>query len=217
MGVKANIIKNKKNKNVEQEKIIKQRSGKRIEEIKNDKIKEQEIIMNDNDVINDIKVNNIGNDEIKGNIQKKKVDTNQQLLNILKQIEKKHIKKMEQQKIIKQRSEQRIEKMKKDKLKQQNENRIRDELRNKIHPQIMAQVESVKNDPISLIKMFYPKTGINHNSSTKDILKAFTRSMANFHPDRTINKSIAVQIRAEEIFKLLSTAKEQLQEFRFED
>jgi len=124
---------------------------------------------------------------------------------------------MEQQKIIKQRSEKRIEKMKKDKLKQQNENRIRDELRNKIHPQIIAQVESVKNDPISLIKMFYPKTGINHNSNTKDILKAFTRSMANFHPDRTINKSIAVQIRAEEIFKLLSTAKEQLQEFRFED
>merc|ERR1712087_1003723 len=111
-NVKANIIKNKKNDKVEQEKIIKQRSGKRIEEIKNDKIKEQEIIMNDNNVINDIKVKDIGNDEIKGNIQKKKVDTNQQLLNILKQIEKKHIKKMEQQKIIKQRSEKRIEKTK---------------------------------------------------------------------------------------------------------
>merc|ERR1712154_530406 len=92
---------------------------------------------------------------------------------------------------------------------------IRDELRDKIHPEIIAQAHPVKNNPISLVKLFYPKTRMTGNT-TKDILKAFKRALANFHPDKTINKSLYDQIRAEEIFKLLSTAKEKVEKNQYQ-
>eukprot|EP01083_Nonionella_stella_P129111 391518_1 len=121
---------------------------------------------------------------------------------------KKEEKKKAQDELVAKRAEKRIEDMKNDKINEANMGRRKDELRDKIHPFIIQKAHVFKNNPIELIKLFYPKTRITHNASTKDILKAFKRALAHFHPDRTINKTLEEQIEAEEVFKLLSQEKE---------
>merc|ERR1712087_976278 len=122
----------------------------------------------------------------------------------------------EKEHIIRQNAAKRIEELKNDKIKERKEGQIKDELRERIHPQIIEKAHPVKNNPIALIKCFYPKTSINANAKKKEILKAFKRALANFHPDRTINKSLEEQIRAEEIFKLLSTEKEEVEKNQYQ-
>merc|ERR1712087_917242 len=117
----------------------------------------------------------------------------------------------EKEHIIRQNAAKRIEELKNDKIKERKEGQIKDQLRDRIHPQIIQKAHPVKNNPIALIKCFYPKTRINANAEKKEIMKAFKRALANFHPDRTINKSLEDQIWAEEIFKLLSTEKDKFE------
>merc|ERR1712190_713785 len=66
----------------------------------------------------------------------------------------------EKEEIIRQNTAKRIESLKNDKIKERKEGQIKEELRERIHPQILAQAHPVKNSPIALIKYFYPKTRI---------------------------------------------------------
>merc|ERR1712129_532466 len=86
--------------------------------------------------------------------------------------------------------------------------RERDALRDRIHPQILRRAQSVRSRPVSLIKLFHPKSRVSYAAKRKEVLKAFKRALAMFHPDRTVNQSLEEQITAEEIFKLLSMEKE---------
>merc|ERR1712130_370513 len=103
------------------------------------------------------------------------------------------------------------EEMKNEKIKERKDEEIKNKLRERIHPEIIQKAHPVKNNPVRLIKAFYPKTRISSNANKKDILKAFKRAICHFHPDKTINKDFEQQIRNEEIFKLLSTEKDKFQ------
>eukprot|EP01084_Bolivina_argentea_P099616 179043_1 len=122
-------------------------------------------------------------------------------------------KKEERDKLIRRNTADRLEELKQEQIHHRNEEKQKYILREEIHPQIFAMAKQYRHNrnPIELIKLFYPKVRLKANATTKDICKAFKRTLANFHPDRTINKPLRQQIRAEEIFKLLSTEKERFE------
>jgi len=116
-----------------------------------------------------------------------------------------------QEEMVRERTARRLEELRSDKLKEQNEDEMRHRIRERVHPLIVRRAHSVRNNAVSLITLFYPKSRLKSSATPKDVLKAFKRALANFHPDRTVNKSVEQQVEAEEIFKLLSAEKEQFQ------
>merc|ERR1712154_382446 len=120
-------------------------------------------------------------------------------------------KKEEREELIRRNAAKRIEEMKNEKIKERKDEEIKNKLRERIHPEIIQKAHPVKNNPVRLIKAFYPKTRISSNANKKDILKAFKRAICHFHPDKTINKDFEQQIRNEEIFKLLCMEKDKFQ------
>merc|ERR1719222_184103 len=117
--------------------------------------------------------------------------------------------KQSQEAMVRERTARRLEELRNDKLKEQNEYEKRHQIRERVHPLIVRRAHSVRNNAVSLITLFYPKSRLKQNASSKDVLKAFKRALANFHPDRTVHQSLEEQVEAEEIFKLLSAEKEQ--------
>jgi len=120
--------------------------------------------------------------------------------------------KQSQEAMVRERTARRLEELRNDKLKEQNEDEKRHQIRERVHPLIVRRAHSVRNNAVSLITLFYPKSRLKQSASSKDVLKAFKRALANFHPDRTVHKSLEEQVEAEEIFKLLSAEKEQFQQ-----
>ena len=80
--------------------------------------------------------------------------------------------------------------MKDEKIKERKGEELKNKLRDRIHPEIIHKAHPVKNNSIRLIKLFYPKTRISSKPNRKDLLKAFKRALANFHPDKTLNKDL---------------------------
>jgi len=117
----------------------------------------------------------------------------------------------QQQHELAMKTAQRLEQLRQEQRKQKDEEQRRNELRDRIHPEIIRQAHPFKNNPIILIKKFCPKVRLSANASFKDIVKGFKRALAQYHPDRTVNETLEQQIRAEEIFKLLSTEKEKFE------
>ena len=116
-----------------------------------------------------------------------------------------------QEEMVRERTARRLEELRNDKLKEQNEDEMRHRIRERIHPLILRRAHSVRNNAVSLITAFYPKSRLRQSAAPKDVLKAFKRALAHFHPDRTVNQSLADQVEAEEVFKLLSREKDQFQ------
>jgi len=158
----------------------------------------------------DIKMNNDNENKAPNHAKQQMLDEQTKQKQKEKQ-KRKQQQREENEEIIRQKTAKRIEEMKNDKIKEREESAIKEALRDQIHPRIILRAHPVKNNPISLIKCFYPKSRINADATKKDVLKAFKRALANFHPDRTMNKCLEDQITAEEIFKLLSTEKDKFE------
>lgn len=116
--------------------------------------------------------------------------------------------KANQEEQVRARTKQRLEELQENKRSEQQAEQERNALRDRIHPEILRRAQPVRSRPVSLIRLFHPKTRVSYTAKRKEVLKAFKRALANFHPDRTVNQSLEQQITAEEIFKLLSTEKE---------
>ena len=77
-----------------------------------------------------------------------------------------------------------------------------------IAPKIARRAQG--KDAVGLLREFYPECTVTRSSSAKELRRDMRKALASFHPDRSRSKSLEEQIKAEEIFKVLSHANQQL-------
>lgn len=63
---------------------------------------------------------------------------------------------------------------------------------------------------VTIIREFYPEANMRSRPSRADLKKAFRNAMAKFHPDKSGKLSLEESVRAEEIYKLLSSFRDQV-------
>merc|ERR1712080_463361 len=78
-----------------------------------------------------------------------------------------------QEDMVRERTAKRLEELKNDKLKERNEDEERHRIRDRIHPLILQKAHCVRNNAVSLITLFYPKSRLKRGAEPKDVLKAF--------------------------------------------